>query len=80
MQASPEVIESTVYKALELGYRHIDTAFNYNNEEAIGNAINKWINIGKGARKDLFITTKVYITFLLFIKKSNNKLIRLSIL
>ncbi|XP_026489751.2 1,5-anhydro-D-fructose reductase-like [Vanessa tameamea] len=58
-QASPEVIESTVYKALDLGYRHIDTAFNYNNEEAIGNAIRKWIDNGKGTRKDLFITTKL---------------------
>ncbi|XP_039757458.1 1,5-anhydro-D-fructose reductase-like [Pararge aegeria] len=58
-QASPEVIESTVYKALDLGYRHIDTAFNYNNEEAIGNAIKKWIDDGKGTRKDLFITTKL---------------------
>ena len=52
------MIESIVYKALDLGYRHIDTAFNYNNEEAIGNAIKKWINDGKGTRKDLFITTK----------------------
>ncbi|XP_023939996.2 1,5-anhydro-D-fructose reductase-like [Bicyclus anynana] len=58
-QASPEVIESTVYKALDLGYRHIDTAFNYNNEEAIGNAIKKWLDDGKGTRKDLFITTKL---------------------
>lgn len=59
LQAPPEVIESTVYKALELGYRHIDTAFNYNNEEAIGKAIKKWTEEGKGNRADLFITTKV---------------------
>ncbi|XP_013192145.2 1,5-anhydro-D-fructose reductase [Amyelois transitella] len=58
-QAPPDVIETVVYKALDLGYRHIDTAFNYNNEEAIGNAIKKWINDGKGTRKDLFITTKL---------------------
>ncbi|XP_063831422.1 1,5-anhydro-D-fructose reductase-like [Ostrinia nubilalis] len=58
-QAAPDVIESTVYKALDLGYRHIDTAFNYNNEEAIGNAIKRWISDGKGTRKDLFITTKL---------------------
>ncbi|KAL4709370.1 hypothetical protein ACJJTC_013659 [Scirpophaga incertulas] len=58
-QAPPHVIEETVYQALELGYRHIDTAFNYNNEEAIGQAIKKWINDGKGTRKDLFITTKL---------------------
>ncbi|XP_068619414.1 aldo-keto reductase family 1 member A1-B-like isoform X2 [Battus philenor] len=58
-QAPPDVIESTVYKALDLGYRHIDTAFNYNNEEAIGNAIKQWITDGKGTRRDLFITTKL---------------------
>ncbi|CAG9137440.1 unnamed protein product [Plutella xylostella] len=58
-QAPSDVIESTVYKALDIGYRHIDTAFNYNNEEAIGKAISKWINDGKGQRKDLFITTKL---------------------
>ncbi|XP_049877502.1 1,5-anhydro-D-fructose reductase-like [Pectinophora gossypiella] len=58
-QAPSDVIETTVYKALDLGYRHIDTAFNYNNEEAIGNAIKKWIEDGKGTRKDLFITTKL---------------------
>ncbi|XP_075982793.1 1,5-anhydro-D-fructose reductase-like [Anticarsia gemmatalis] len=58
-QAPPDVVESAVYKALDLGYRHIDTAFNYNNEEAIGRAVSKWINDGKGARTDLFITTKL---------------------
>ncbi|VVD04658.1 unnamed protein product [Leptidea sinapis] len=57
-QASPDVIESIVYKALDLGYRHIDTAFNYNNEDAIGKAIKKWTEDGKGSRQDLFITTK----------------------
>lgn len=59
LQAPSDIIESIVYKALDLGYRHIDTAFNYNNEEAIGKAIKKWIDDGKGVRKDLFITTKV---------------------
>ncbi|CAB3248916.1 unnamed protein product [Arctia plantaginis] len=58
-QAPPDVVESAVYKALDLGYRHLDTAFNYNNEEAIGTAVTKWIDDGKGARSDLFITTKL---------------------
>ncbi|CAH0690079.1 unnamed protein product [Spodoptera exigua] len=57
-QAEPSVVKSTVYAALELGYRHIDTAFNYNNEEAIGSAITKWIDDGRGTRSELFITTK----------------------
>lgn len=59
-QAPGDIIELTVYRALELGYRHIDTAFNYNNEEAIGSAVKKWIDDGKGSRSDLFITTKVF--------------------
>ncbi|XP_028032622.1 1,5-anhydro-D-fructose reductase-like [Bombyx mandarina] len=58
-QAPSDVIESTVYKALDLGYRHIDTAFNYNNEESIGRALKKWIDDGKGTRTDLFVTTKL---------------------
>ncbi|CAH0690078.1 unnamed protein product [Spodoptera exigua] len=58
-QAEPSVVKSTVYAALELGYRHIDTAFNYNNEEAIGSAITKWIDDGRGTRSELFITTKL---------------------
>lgn len=44
--------------ALEYGYRHIDTAANYNNEDAIGRALKKWFEKG-GTREELFITTKV---------------------
>lgn len=44
--------------ALDMGYRHIDTAFNYNNEEAIGSVLKKWFEKG-GKREDLFITSKV---------------------
>ncbi|CAD0203821.1 unnamed protein product [Chrysodeixis includens] len=58
-QAESNIVEYAVYRALELGYRHIDTAFNYNNEEAIGKAVTKWINDGKGSRSELFVTTKL---------------------
>ncbi|KAF7991812.1 hypothetical protein HCN44_010613 [Aphidius gifuensis] len=57
-QAKPEEIEAAVESALESGYRHIDTAFNYNNEEAIGKSLKKWLNNG-GKREELFITTKL---------------------
>lgn len=46
--------ESTVREALELGYRHIDTAAMYDNEEAVGRGIEKV------PREDLFLTTKVW--------------------
>ncbi|KZC11208.1 Alcohol dehydrogenase [NADP(+)] A [Dufourea novaeangliae] len=57
-QAKPEEIETAVTIALDAGYRHIDTAFNYNNEEAIGGVLKKWFAKG-GKREDLFITTKL---------------------
>ncbi|CAL7949647.1 unnamed protein product [Xylocopa violacea] len=57
-QAKPEEIEKAVTTALEAGYRHIDTAFNYNNEEAIGAVLKKWFENG-GKREDLFITSKL---------------------
>ena len=44
-----------VAQAIELGYTHIDTASNYENEEAVGQGIK---DSGK-ARAELFITTKV---------------------
>lgn len=37
--------------ALEIGYRHIDTAFAYNNEGIIGKALNKWFSSGKLSSK-----------------------------
>jgi 2,5-diketo-D-gluconate reductase A len=48
---------AAVEAALEVGYRHIDTAASYRNEVAVGKAI---VNSGID-RKDLFITTKVWI-------------------
>src|ERR1700709_412442 len=51
-----EVCRAAVESALGLGYRHIDTAETYGNEDAIGPAI-----AASGvARKDLHITTKVW--------------------
>ncbi|XP_020283090.1 alcohol dehydrogenase [NADP(+)] A-like isoform X2 [Pseudomyrmex gracilis] len=57
-QAKSEEIETVVITALECGYRHIDTAANYNNEDAIGKALKKWFEKG-GSREELFITTKL---------------------
>ena len=47
--------------ALEAGYRHIDTAYLYQNEEEIGYNVAAWIqkDPNNNKREDLFITTKV---------------------
>lgn len=49
--------ERSVVDAIETGYRLIDTAASYGNEEAVGNAIRS----GGVPRNELFITTKLWI-------------------
>lgn len=51
------VCERAVLDALDVGYRLIDTASSYQNEEAVGRAIKK----SGIPRSDLFITTKAYM-------------------
>jgi 2,5-diketo-D-gluconate reductase A len=56
-QIPDEVTEQAVSDALSVGYRHIDTAAAYGNEESVGRAIK-----GSGiAREELFVTTKLWI-------------------
>ena len=55
---SPEECERCVSDALEVGYRMIDTAQAYQNEEGVGNA---WRKSGI-KREDLFLVTKVWIS------------------
>lgn len=45
--------------AIDAGYRHIDTASCYKNEEEVGEAILNKINQGVVRREELFVTTKV---------------------
>ncbi|SFO87446.1 Aldo/keto reductase [Chitinophaga sp. YR627] len=52
-----EECERSVVDAIETGYRLIDTAQSYMNEEAVGRAIKQ----SGVAREDLFITTKLWI-------------------
>lgn len=52
-----QITEDTVTEALRAGYRLIDTAAAYFNEEAVGKAIKK----SGIKREDLFITTKLWI-------------------
>nr|BAN20420.1 aldo-keto reductase [Riptortus pedestris] len=58
-QATPEEIDIALNAAIDAGYRHIDTAFVYVNETAIGDSLRKIFASGKVERKDLFIVTKL---------------------
>ena len=57
-QVTPEECERCVSDAISVGYRSIDTAQAYYNEEGVGHAIQKC----GVPREELFITTKVWIT------------------
>lgn len=58
-QSSPEDVYQAVLWALKAGYRHIDTAYNYGNEEAVGRAI-----LDSGIkREEVFVTTKLAAEF-----------------
>jgi 2,5-diketo-D-gluconate reductase A len=52
-----EECERSVYEATQAGYRLIDTAASYGNEEAVGRAIKR----SGVARAELFVTTKLWI-------------------
>ena len=60
-QISKEDCERCVLDAIKVGYRLIDTAQSYFNEEEVGNAIQKAIEEGIVKREELFITSKVWI-------------------
>ncbi|CAF0857553.1 unnamed protein product [Rotaria sordida] len=62
-RSEPGKVENIVFEAiLNCGYRHIDCAWLYKNENEVGNGIRKALeqSQGKIKREDLFITTKLW--------------------
>ena len=55
-QVEDEVAEKVVGTALQIGYRHVDTAAIYGNEAGVGRAI----ATSDVAREDIFLTTKLW--------------------
>lgn len=59
-KAEPGQYRQAVEWAIEIGYRHIDTASSYNNEVEVGEGINNKIKEGLVTRDQLFVTTKLW--------------------
>src|ERR1700694_2874284 len=74
MAAGPET-EQAVEWALEAGYRHIDTASMYRNEQSVGAALRQ----SGLPREQLFVTTKLMPTHLSAARELDKSLGRLSL-
>ena len=69
---SPEEAEKMTYESIMYGYRHIDTAAVYGNEEAVGIGLKKAMTELNLNREDIFVTTKLWPGGLLKIDKVKN--------
>eukprot|EP00124_Ichthyophonus_hoferi_P002897 Ihof_evm1s221 gene=Ihof_evmTU1s221 len=54
-----QTCKAAVLAALETGYRHIDTATIYRNEEAVGEAVHEFCTRRNISRSDIFVTSKL---------------------
>ncbi|MCU5746829.1 aldo/keto reductase [Staphylococcus sp. SQ8-PEA] len=57
-----EECKEAVKTAILSGYRHIDTAKRYNNEEAVGQGIKEALEESGLTRSDIFVTSKLWLT------------------
>ncbi|CAE7659433.1 XYL1 [Symbiodinium necroappetens] len=62
-KAEKGVTEEVVYNAIKVGYRHIDSAADYGNEQEVGAGIRRAIQEGICNRSDLWITSKLWNTY-----------------
>jgi 2,5-diketo-D-gluconate reductase B len=60
MTLKEQVCIDAIKTALRLGYRHLDTAERYGNEEWVGEGLRQGLAASGLKREDVFVTTKVY--------------------
>ena len=59
-KSAPGEVKSAVINAIEIGYRHLDCAAIYGNENEVGEGISECISRGLISREDLWVTSKLW--------------------
>jgi diketogulonate reductase-like aldo/keto reductase len=59
-KSNPGEVSAAVFEAIRVGYRHIDAAWVYKNQDEVGEGINKAISEGIVKREDLWVTSKLW--------------------
>lgn len=59
-KSEPGEVKKAVKHALQVGYRHIDCAYIYGNEEEVGEALKEIFDEGEIKREEVFITSKLW--------------------
>lgn len=59
----PDQVGAVVNSAIEIGYRHLDCACDYGNEEGVGDGIRAALEAGICTRDDLWVTSKLWNTY-----------------
>lgn len=62
-KSKPNEVKEAIKHAFKVGYRHIDGAFVYKNEQEVGEGLAESMTKYNLKRKDVFITTKLWNTF-----------------
>ena len=66
----------SVLEAIRVGYRLIDTAAAYGNEDAVGEAVREAVAEGLCTREELFITSKLWVQDMLSAPPGARRLLR----
>ncbi|MCJ1229328.1 H/ACA snoRNP pseudouridylase subunit [Toensbergia leucococca] len=62
-QSGPGEVAKAVSHALSAGYRHIDCAYIYSNEDEVGQGLAEGFKSAQVKREDVFVTTKLWCTY-----------------
>lgn len=62
-QSAPGEVTKAVAHALKVGYRHVDAAYCYGNEDEVGAALEEAFESGVVKREEVFVTTKLWCTY-----------------